>query len=265
MSWNQNRDANWRVPYTGGWCLKYVQDAFGTDHPYPSAIDAWNANYGNGNHPGELPPGGKTVPVFFSLGNVPAGHVAIMLDDSEVASSTQSGNHPQGYIHSNLQDLINIYGKYNGGCSYLGWSEYVGTVHVLEWHPDIVYATPDQIIQAYREILEREPESEGIAHYQNYTIDFVRQDLLASQEYKDLVAKKAAEEESPQQTTPVETPEPPVDQPVEIPNSPVDVPVEPEKQPIETPVTQEPPKTNSFISFLKWLIELVKSIIKGDK
>ena len=131
MGWIQEHDANWRVPYTGGWCLKYVQDAFGSDHPYPSAIDAWNANYGNGNHFGELPPVGKTVLVYFSLGNVPAGHVAISLDDGCVASSTQSGTHSQGFIHPNLDNLISIYGKYNGGCTYLGWSEYCGSMKVL--------------------------------------------------------------------------------------------------------------------------------------
>jgi hypothetical protein len=132
MSYTQTRDANWQVPYVGGWCLKYVQDAFGTDHPYPTAIAAWNANYGGGNHPGELPPAGKTVAVYFSLGNVPAGHVAISLDDGSVASSTQPGSHSQGFIHPNLQNLIDVYGKYNGRCSYLGWSEYVGTVRVVQ-------------------------------------------------------------------------------------------------------------------------------------
>ncbi|MEB0288684.1 hypothetical protein QN355_19320 [Cryobacterium sp. 10S3] len=131
MSLVQLRDANWQVPYVGGWCLKFVQDAFGTDHPYSSAIDAWNDNYGGGNHPGELPPAGKTVVVYFSLGDVPAGHVAISLDDGSVASSTQGGTHAQGFIHPNLQNLIDTYAKYNGGCTYLGWSEYVGTVQVV--------------------------------------------------------------------------------------------------------------------------------------
>lgn len=132
MGWIQKRDANWRVPYTGGWCLKYVQDAFGTDHPYPHATAAWNANYGGKNHT-DLPPKGKTVAVYFSLGNEPMGHVAIHLDDGMVASSTQGGTHPQGYLHPNMQHMINLYGQYNGGCKYLGWSEYCGSVKTLIW------------------------------------------------------------------------------------------------------------------------------------
>lgn len=158
MGWIQTRDANWQVPYTGGWCLKWVQDAFGTDHPYPSASAAWNANYGNGNHPGELPPKGKTVAVYFALGNVPEGHVAISLDDGYVASSTQPGWHPQGYLHPNLQNMIDVYGKYNGGCTYLGWSEYVGSVKTLVYEAvrDEVAVTP--II--HDTIKEKDPDLE---------------------------------------------------------------------------------------------------------
>jgi hypothetical protein len=140
MAYTQLRDANWKVPYVGGWCLKYVQDAFGTDHPYASAIDAWNANFGGGNHPGELPPQGRTVPVYFSLGDVTAGHVADSLNDGTVASSTQGGSHAQGFIHPNLQNLIDTYAKYNGGCTYLGWSEYVGTVQVVNQNQVITQA-----------------------------------------------------------------------------------------------------------------------------
>ena len=139
MTYTQLRDAIWKIPYVGGLCLKYVEDAFRTDHPYNDAVSpvepgqtgAWDSNYGGGNHPGELPPKGVTVPIYFSLGSTPAGHVAISLSDGTVASSTQSGKHTQGFIHPNLQNLIDVYAKYNDGCTYLGWSEYVGTVRVV--------------------------------------------------------------------------------------------------------------------------------------
>jgi hypothetical protein len=188
--WNQIKDANWKVPYTGGWCLKYVQDAFGTDHPYPSAMAAWNANFSGGNHT-DLPPVGKTVAVYFSLGNVPEGHVAISLDDGTVASSTQAGTHPQGYLHPNLNNLISVYGQYNGGCHYLGWSEFVGTVQVVQ--QQITTATDDQIRQDYLDILERPVDDGALAHYRSFTNDFVRADLLASNEYKLVQARHAAD------------------------------------------------------------------------
>jgi hypothetical protein len=192
MAYTQLRDANWKVPYVGGWCLKYVQDAFGTDHPYASAIDAWNANYGGGNHPGELPPAGKTVAVYFTLGSVPAGHVAISLDDGSVASSTQAGSHSEGFIHPNLQNLIDTYAKYNGGCTYLGWSEYVGTVRVVS--PIQAVSQPSQggedmidqatLTQLFQVILGRAPDDGAVSHYVgHYSTSFVVNDLLVSVEH----------------------------------------------------------------------------------
>lgn len=199
--WNQVKDANWRIPYVGGWCEGYVEGAWGvatlptinnqtTEGVYGSAMAKWNANPGNGNHPGEQPPIGKTVAVYFSLGSTPDGHTAISLDDGTVASSTQAGFHTQGYLHPNLQAMMDMYGQYNNGCTYLGWSEYVGNTQVLALAQ--VNATVAEIQQDYLDILERPADQDGINHYLNYTNDFVREDLLNSQEYKTLQANKAA-------------------------------------------------------------------------
>ena len=178
------------VGYVGGWCLKYVQDAFKTDHPYPTALAAWNAEPVATSH-GEQPPLGITVPVYFSLGNVPAGHVAIRLSDGWVASSTLGGSHSTPYYHKSIEDLVAVYGQYNGGCKYLGWGEHVCSVAVVGQVAD--NATDDQIRQAYTDILERPADDGAIVHYRNYPIDFVRQDLLNSQEYLQLQQLKAAQ------------------------------------------------------------------------
>jgi len=52
-------------------------------------------------------------------------------------------------------------------------------------------ATDDQIRQAYSEILERDADDAGIAHYRNYPINFVRQDLANSAEKRQLDTNKA--------------------------------------------------------------------------
>lgn len=133
-------------PYVGGWCQGFVEGSFGqatapkqdaqgnwyTVGPFPSAKAAWDANYGDGRHPGEQPPKGVAVPVYFTLGSTPAGHVAISMPDGTVLSSTQGGWHSAGTVHPNLQDLINVYAKYNNGCTYLGWSEYAGKAQVVK-------------------------------------------------------------------------------------------------------------------------------------
>lgn len=133
--WVQVKDANWRIQYRGGWCLQYVRQAFGIKAVHPDATSAWKAK-DFPQHKGQ-PPKGITVPVFFSLGSTKQGHIAIRLDDLMVASSTQSGTHPKGYLHSNINHLINLYAKYNKGCTYLGWKEGVNGVRVVKYQPTI--------------------------------------------------------------------------------------------------------------------------------
>jgi len=131
------------IPYVGGLCEGYVEGTaeeatfpykdknnnWTTAGVYPTAIAAWNA--GNGNHPNELPPAGLRVALHFALGNNKAGHTALQLEDGRVASSTQAGWHPTGYIHPNLADLIKVYTKANGSCTYLGWTEWIGRKQIV--------------------------------------------------------------------------------------------------------------------------------------
>lgn len=275
MAWKQLHDADMTVGYTGGWCLKYVQDAFGTDHPYPTAIDAWNANYGGGNHPDELPPLGVTVPIYLSLGNVPAGHVAIRLDDGWVSSSTQPGTHSAPYYHKSIDDLVAVYGQYNGGATYLGWSEYVGTEQVVEFVPDVVTATDDQINQAYQDLLGRTADDGGLAHYRAYTIDFVRQDILNSDEYR--TRQEALQPTANPVIAPIHNPDPtpPVTEPIVVPpvdpTPPVETPIVPKEETVTT-VPSEPtqpfietavPPTNTIITAKpSWLMQLIFLLLK---
>jgi hypothetical protein len=136
---------NW--PYYGGLCEAFGEGIFGqASKPYidgstglwtaigkyPSAITAWNSNYGNGNHANEQPPSGMAVKVYFSLGDNRDGHTAIALANGTVISSTQAGWHATGYIHPNLANLISVYAAAHGSCTYLGWSEYSGYLHLVE-------------------------------------------------------------------------------------------------------------------------------------
>lgn len=145
---------NYNIPCYGGLCEGFSEGTVGqATYPrqtssgvwYTSGVwnnavypvnqgetGAWQENYNGGNHPNELPPKGLRVAVFFSLGSTPAGHTAIQLEDGRVASSTQVGYHTAPFIHPSLQDLINTYAKSNNGCEYLGYSEYIGRVKVIE-------------------------------------------------------------------------------------------------------------------------------------
>lgn len=68
---------------------------------------------------------------------------------------------------------------------------FAGRINITPYIDMTKNATDDEIRQAYRDILEREADDSGIAHYRSYPVDFVRHDLQNSQEYRDLQARKA--------------------------------------------------------------------------
>lgn len=119
---------NLNIEYRGGWCLDAVRRCFGIAAKYGSATTDWTS----GNKRIELPPKGFSVPVYFALGNEPLGHVAISLPDGKVASATLPGTNRPMFIHPNLQDIVNVYAKNNGGCTYLGWSDEVNDTKVID-------------------------------------------------------------------------------------------------------------------------------------
>lgn len=135
------------IPYVGGWCEGYVSGAWGLStiptvnnqqtssipgvRGYSSAKAKWEDNPGNGNHPDELPPEGVCCPIYFSLPD-DYWHVAISLGDGRVLSSSLPGFNRSGYMYASIQDLIDDYAKYNGGCTYLGFSEYVCDIQVIK-------------------------------------------------------------------------------------------------------------------------------------
>lgn len=72
----------------------------------------------------------------------------------------------------------------NGYAGRVDPTPYVSTVNV---------ATVEQIRQAYRDILGREADAGGIATYSKFSIDFVRSDLAASNEKREIDARRARE------------------------------------------------------------------------
>ena len=121
MAYRQLVTPNPNVPCQPGWCLKYVADAFGGNYPivYPSATAAWNG--AQFKHQDQSFPANIAVPVWFSISNVPEGHVALRMPDGSVYSTTSSTS-TKPTRHSNMQDLLNAYAPYNP-LTYLGWSE----------------------------------------------------------------------------------------------------------------------------------------------
>jgi hypothetical protein len=118
---------NPHIPCQPGWCLQYVRQAFNLPAAYPTATAAWEAS--SSKHRDRNFPNGVWVPVWFSLANEPAGHVALMAPDGSVYSTSDLGSVP--HQHLDLSDLMNYYARYGMTLTYLGWTEDVAGYPVM--------------------------------------------------------------------------------------------------------------------------------------
>lgn len=100
-----------------GWCLEYVRETFNLPAKYPSATASWEAS--EYKHTDKEFPDNVSVPVWYSLGDEPDGHVALRQPDGTVWSAS----HPTDTTpvhHESMQDIETYYG---GRLGYLGWTE----------------------------------------------------------------------------------------------------------------------------------------------
>lgn len=113
------------IPCTPGWCLVYVRETFGIGPKHPTATAGWQASttkHADKNFPDAW------VPVWFSLSDEPAGHVALRQPDGSIWSSS----HPtkkQPIHHPSLEDILSYYGK---RMTYLGWTEDIEGQRVVQ-------------------------------------------------------------------------------------------------------------------------------------
>jgi len=107
--------------------LQYVRQAFGLPAAYPTATAAWEASTSK-HRDRDFPPG-VWHPVWFSLANEPAGHVALRSPSGTVFSTSDLGTVP--HEHLDLSDLMNYYARYDMTLTYLGWTEDVAGYPVI--------------------------------------------------------------------------------------------------------------------------------------
>jgi hypothetical protein len=134
MAYTQTITPNPTVACQPGYCLKYVQDAFGLGPVYPTATAAWNAS--NSKHQDRSFPPGCWLAVWFKLATVPAGHVALLAPDGSVWSSSDPNTNVP-HQHPSLDALIQYYAKANP-LTYLGWTEDVEGTLVVKQGANIV-------------------------------------------------------------------------------------------------------------------------------
>lgn len=117
---------NPQIACTPGLCLVYVRETYGIGPKYSSAIAGWNASMHR--HTDQNFPENAWVPIWFTLSDNEHGHVALRQPDGSVwSSSSPTGTTP--VHHPSLSDLLTYYG---GRLTYLGWTEDIEGVFVVD-------------------------------------------------------------------------------------------------------------------------------------
>ncbi|WP_270740664.1 hypothetical protein [Lactococcus formosensis] len=135
MTWIQRVTPNTNVLGYSGGCLAYVDDGVNPPQRQPTAQSSWELAVRTGvAHPGQEPPMGVWVPVYYSINNGPwagYGHIAwfysngkdTLIFDSEFGCGNRIGPYSGG------AELFNYMGWQ---MSYLGWSEAVDGLRIVE-------------------------------------------------------------------------------------------------------------------------------------
>ena len=116
-----------------GWCLAYVQTAFGTGWSGSTAWDCWS-NRLTKKHADRNLPAGVYIPIFFS-GYYGMGHTAIY-KDGKVWSSPLT-HKPYADVFNSIGDVERLF-----GVAYVGWSEDLGGSLLVESSANVL--TPNQ-------------------------------------------------------------------------------------------------------------------------
>lgn len=131
-----------------GYCLQAVQNSFSAPWSGSTATHGWEL--AQRKHPGEIPPLGIAVPLWFAMAGEPAGHVVDWMPDGSIYSVSDLDY--QFDYHPNLQNLLDYYG---GKLTLRGWSEDLNGFNVVEEKDMTVTRLEVDVI--YRLTLGREP------------------------------------------------------------------------------------------------------------
>lgn len=186
MSYTQLVNPNLNTVGNIGWCLSFAEDVFATPHLFATATDAWNSTA----YPhGDAIPEDVAVPVWFSYweDGINYGHVAISVPGRGILSSPYKQNGTQQWFSSITQceKVLN--------CEYLGWSEDIATIRVVQPQGDNMgsQSTVDEtaIRLTYNLGLNRDATQDEINNRlaSGQTIETLLRDIWTSDEHRVLL------------------------------------------------------------------------------
>lgn len=141
MGFNQLRNPNLNQTDSPGWCLRFTRNSFGVGPKYASAWEAWQGS--PFKHMDALP--NVAVPVWFSwTGTIDGitknwGDCAIWVPGRGVFGTPLRGGGNSNRWFNSVEERARLIG---GGAQYVGWTEDVNGVKVVEHVADPVPPQP---------------------------------------------------------------------------------------------------------------------------
>lgn len=117
--------ANPQISCNPGLCLVYAREVFGVGPKYPTAMKGWGAS--EYRHEDKKYPHNMWVPIWFSLSDNPAGHVAVRQPDGSIWSAS----HPTSFEPVHHESLTDMEKYYSNRLTYLGWTEDIEGIRVV--------------------------------------------------------------------------------------------------------------------------------------
>ncbi len=140
--YKQLQTPNINIKVKGGWCLKFVSDAFdvankfGTKFFTSNARSEWVNCKKRGTAVETEAPKGVYAPIHLSISPSNNDHIAILRPDGSVASTTKAGTYQPPVIHSSIEEMIGVYASVGKTMKYLGFSTDISGLKVLEEVPE---------------------------------------------------------------------------------------------------------------------------------
>lgn len=136
MNYIQIKQPNLNISEKAGLCLQYTENSFGVPNLYDNAWQAWRAT--QYKHLDRNFPENVSVPVWFDWSSNVLwddgivrygryGHVAYRTPDGKIHSSPG-----QGFGSKTFNDVDELIWYFVGGMTYVGWSEDIADVKVIE-------------------------------------------------------------------------------------------------------------------------------------
>lgn len=151
-----------------GWCLAFVQVAFGANWAGLTAMQCWE-KYATGKHEDDDIPEGVYVPIFFN-GYGGSGHTMIVKREGGRFYAWTSPNTHKPFADVIVADSLDeikqiIKRNYSGDSNYLGWAEGIAGTQIVKQMEDTELMNEGDVRNKLKDTLGRDATDDEVNQF----------------------------------------------------------------------------------------------------